>query len=167
MKRILAVWLWFLLAPGPVVAAPDDPDQRLFQAQLAMAQKGDAFAQYYLGEMYEHGLGTAQNLPEAFTWYEKSAAQKNRLAQTKLAKRKEIEGEAAREHAALEAAARAVAAPPPASTTAAKPDNNEWWRQQEFQKQKAQAEEKEKERKRAAIRALVRQKMQDSREAFE
>jgi TPR repeat protein len=174
MKLILSMCAWLWLAPGLVAAAQDDPDQRLFQVQLAMAQKGDAFAQYYLGEMFEHGLGTSQNLPQAFAWYEKSAEKKNRLAQMKLAKRKEIEEEAARERAELEQAARAAAAPAPvpaphAVVTHAKPasDNTEWWKQQELQKQKAQAEAKEKERKRAAIRALVLQKMQNAHEVFE
>jgi TPR repeat protein len=176
MKLILSMCAWLWLVPGLVAAAQDDPDQRLFQAQLAIAQKGDAFAQYYLGEMFEHGLGTSQNLPEAFTWYEKSAEKKNRLAQMKLAKRKEIEEEAARERAELEEAARAAAAPRPApiptkhavATPAAQsPENSEWWKQQELQKQKAQAEAKEKERKRAAIRALVLQKMQNAQEVFE
>lgn len=177
MKRVGAILLLLIwLVPGLLVAAPDDPDQRLFQVQRGMAQKGDAFAQYYLGEMYEHGLGTEQSLAEAFVWYEKSAVQRNRLAQMKLAKRKEIEEEAARERAELEEAARAAAAPPPAPVKAAPaaaavakpaPDASQWWKQQALEQEKAQAAEREKARKRAAIRALIQQKMQDPREAFE
>jgi TPR repeat protein len=176
MKKAVVIYLWLCLVPGLVAAASDDPDQRLFQAQYAMAQKGDVFAQYYLGEMYEHGLGTDQNLSEAFAWYEKSAAQRNRLAQMKLSKRKEIESEAAHARAAMEEAARAAAAPPPAPVKAAPattalakpaPDNSQWWKQQALEKEKAEAKEKEIARKRAAVRALILQKMQDSREAFE
>lgn len=157
MKRVVAMWLWLWLVPGLAAAAPDDSDQRLFQAQRELAQKGDAFAQYYFGEMHQHGLGTEQNLAEAFVWYEKSAAQQNRLAQMKLAKRKEIEEEVARDRAALVEAAPAR----PASDAAP------WWKQQALEKEKDQVDEKEKARKRAAIRALIQQKMQDSREAFE
>jgi hypothetical protein len=184
----MMLWVW--LIPGLAAAAPDDPDQRLFRVQMSMAQKGDAFAQYYLGEMFEQGLGTKQNLSEAFTWYEKSAAQQNRLAQMKLAKRKEIEEEAAREQAALEEAARAATTPPPAPVKAppaaaapakapvaaaapAKPAADaaavEIMKQQLLAKAQAEAKEKEKEkeRKRAAIRALILKMSQDAHEVFE
>jgi TPR repeat protein len=83
----------FLLITGiPVKAAGlDDADERLFHVQLAMAEKGDVRAQYYLGEMHEQGLGTQQNIGEAFKWYEKAAEQGDAWAKRKLAHRAEIE----------------------------------------------------------------------------
>ena len=58
--RDLRHWLFMiLLITGvPVKAAGlDDADERLFRVQLAMAEKGDVRAQYYLEEMHEQGLG--------------------------------------------------------------------------------------------------------------
>jgi TPR repeat protein len=68
----------------------DDADERLFRVQLAMAEKGESRAQYYLGEMHEQGLGTRQDIDEAFKWYSKAAEQGDSLALRKLAHRKEI-----------------------------------------------------------------------------
>jgi TPR repeat protein len=68
----------------------DDADERLFRVQLAMAEKGESRAQYYLGEMHEQGLGTRQDVDEAFKWYAKAAEQGDSLALRKLAHRKEI-----------------------------------------------------------------------------
>jgi len=69
----------------------NDTDERLFQVQRAQAMKGDAHAQYYLGEMYEQGLGTSQNIDEAFKWYAKAAKKGDSLAKRKLVHRAEIE----------------------------------------------------------------------------
>ncbi len=82
--------------PASLADSLDDADQRLFKAQQTMAAKGDPAAQYYLGEMYEHGLGTTTDLKQAFEEYEKSAAKGNPLAKYKLAHRKQIEGDATR-----------------------------------------------------------------------
>lgn len=92
MKRIVIFALTGLSAlflAGPVIAQ-DNPDEQLFMAQERLAKKGRADAQYYLGEMYEQGLGTAQNLDTAFKWYKNSADQGHRLAKRKMAKRDEI-----------------------------------------------------------------------------
>ena len=92
--RYLRHWLFiFLLMTGiPVKAAGlDDADERLFRVQLAMAEKGDVRAQYFLGEMHEQGLGTQQNIGEAFKWYEKAAEQGDAWAKRKLVHRAEIE----------------------------------------------------------------------------
>jgi TPR repeat protein len=75
-------------------AGLDDADERLFRVQLAMAEKGDVRAQYYLGEMHEQGLGTRQNLGEAFKWYEKAAEKGDAWAKRKLVHRAEIEASA-------------------------------------------------------------------------
>lgn len=71
-------------------AGLDDADERLFKVQLAMAEKGESRAQYFLGEMHEQGLGTKQDVDEAFKWYSKAAEQGDTLALRKLAYRKEI-----------------------------------------------------------------------------
>ncbi len=63
---------------------------KLFQAQLALAQTNQPDAQYYLGEMYENGYGTKQNLDEAFAWYGKSAHQGYEEALQKMQNRKNI-----------------------------------------------------------------------------
>ncbi len=100
--RDLRHWLiMILLITGvPVKAAGlDDADERLFRVQLAMAEKGDVRAQYYLGEMHEQGLGTRQNLGEAFKWYEKAAEKGDAWAKRKLVHRAEIEASAKKDQA--------------------------------------------------------------------
>jgi TPR repeat protein len=143
------------LVPAFVAIASDDADVRLFQVQFALAKKGDAFAQYYLGEMYEQGLGTAQDLSQAFEWYEKSASKGNRMAKMKLAKRHEIEDHEARERAAQAAAASSLEAAV----------NEEAQRRQAAERQAAA--EKEKARKRAAIRTMMLRMKQEHHEVFE
>src|SRR3989344_3743256 len=85
-------FLFLLLVPGmPAYSAGlDDADERLFKVQMTMAEKGNTRAQYYLGEMHEQGLGTKQNVDEAFKWYAKAAEQGDPLAQRKIAHREEI-----------------------------------------------------------------------------
>jgi len=80
-------------------AGLDDADERLLRVQLAMAEKGDVRAQYYLGEMHEQGLGTRQNLGEAFKWYEKAAENGDAWAKRKLVHRAEIESSAKKDQA--------------------------------------------------------------------
>ena len=44
---------------------------------LALAQGGDAFAQYALGGMYQHGQGVPQDYKEAVKWYRLAAEHGN------------------------------------------------------------------------------------------
>lgn len=95
-------WLFIILliTAVPVKAAGlDDADERLFRVQLAMAEKGDVRAQYYLGEMHEQGLGTRQDLGEAFKWYEKAAEKGDAWAKRKLLHWSEIEASSKRDQA--------------------------------------------------------------------
>ena len=47
------LFMILLITGVPAKAAGlDDADERLFRVQLAMAEKGDVRAQYYLGEMH-------------------------------------------------------------------------------------------------------------------
>ena len=99
MKHIIVLALTglsalFFVTPA---AAQDNPDVQLFLAQEQLAMKGRPEAQYYLGEMYEQGLGTKPNLDNAFKWYKNSAEQGNRLAKHKLARRDEIVSQQARD----------------------------------------------------------------------
>lgn len=182
--RGLAVLLALTLGGGLAIKA-DETDKRLFQLQYKIAQGGDPNAQYYLGEMYEQGLGTEVNLEEAFKWYSKAAEQGHPYAKRKLAMRKEIEAEHEREHRVAEALRAAPAAtqgkpatPPPAAPAArpapkapvkvaeqpARPSPEEAARLEE-ERNKAAAERA---KKREAIRRmLLEMKQQWQGEAFE
>ena len=52
-----------------------------FQIALPLAEKGDAAAQTLIAELYEKGLGIAQDTKEATKWYEIAAKSGNREAQ--------------------------------------------------------------------------------------
>lgn len=52
---------------------------------LAEAEKGNADAQYYVGKIYEGGLGTTPDYPAAARWYEKAAAAGHSASQFVLA----------------------------------------------------------------------------------
>jgi TPR repeat protein len=51
----------------------------------ALAEKGDADAQYNLGQAYKYGRGVPADLGSAQSWYEKAAAQGHDQAQSTLA----------------------------------------------------------------------------------
>jgi TPR repeat protein len=160
-------WLFIILliAAVPVKAAGlDDADERLFRVQLAMAEKGDVRAQYYLGEMHEQGLGTQQNLGEAFKWYEKAAEKGDAWAKRKLLHRTEIEASAKKDQAIENL--KTAPAPTPAkqktpentgNTGRATTTSNVMAKASdatdEAEKIKAMAIEKEK--RRAAVRAMI------------
>ena len=56
----------------------------LFDFQMKLAEKGNAEAQFKVGEMYETGFGVKKNMTEAKNWINKSAAQGNEAAGYKL-----------------------------------------------------------------------------------
>jgi TPR repeat protein len=119
MSARFTCFFLFVLVLLPVMPANsaglDDADERLFKVQLAMAEKGESRAQYYLGEMHEQGLGTRQDVDEAFKWYAKAAEQGDSLALRKLAHRQEIITEIKQEQEAEQLS-------PPVSAT--KPGNS-------------------------------------------
>ena len=165
--------LIFLTAFIPAGAAGlDDADLRLFRVQLSMAEKGDAQAQYYLGEMHEQGLGTEQNINEAFKWYAKAAERGDRMAKRKLEHRTEIEAEIKKEQpmtieippkAPENVIPRAVKKPTTAKkeapTVMAQSDSNlkEIERLREIEKIKAA----EREKRRAMVRAILLERMRN------
>ena len=55
-----------------------------FEGFSEYAKIGNATAQYYLGKMYEDGLGVSQDYIKAVEWYRKSAEQGNAKAQCQL-----------------------------------------------------------------------------------
>ena len=159
--------LSLLITLSVEAAGIDDADQRLFQVQQSLANKGDARAQYYFGEMYEQGLGTAQNFKEAFKWYAKAAEQGDTLAKRKLAHRSEIEADAKAEQAAdaIKAAPETPkdpGTPPnkPRITGKIKPPSAAARRDRsaiDREKMKAAHQAAEKEKRRAAVRAMIRE----------
>jgi TPR repeat protein len=59
-------------------------DTATFNAMVALANKGDAEAQYHVGMMYNNGIGTQRDLRQAFEWFQKSAASNDPLGAYKL-----------------------------------------------------------------------------------
>ena len=55
-----------------------------FKLLQPLAQNGHAEAQFYLGNMYAHGNGLEEDLPEAIHWYQKAADQGSVSAQIAL-----------------------------------------------------------------------------------
>lgn len=122
MNRFLLTLCMMLSLAGTVSAADDEAYERLFQAQLAIAETGDSKGMYYLAEMYDNGLGTKTDHDKAIEWYNKAAAKGNPLAKRRLAEEaktqqlakvhddSEREAERARRRAAEEAARAAQAA---------------------------------------------------------
>ena len=56
----------------------------LFDFQMKLAKKGNAEAEYKVGEMYETGFGVKKDMNEAMNWITKSASQGHETANFKL-----------------------------------------------------------------------------------
>jgi len=56
----------------------------LFDFQMTLAKKGNAEAEFKVGEMYETGFGVGKDMKEARTWINKAAAQGHETAKFKL-----------------------------------------------------------------------------------
>ena len=89
----LAISLCLVISPAlandfdTALKAYDDGDhQTAFALFSPLAEQGDAWAQYNLGNMYYFGRGTAKDEAEAFRWYKKAAEQGDADAQYSLAK---------------------------------------------------------------------------------
>jgi TPR repeat protein len=80
MKFIARAFLCLLFFSMPAKAN----DAGTFNAMVALANKGDAEAQYHVGMMYNNGIGTQQDLRQAFEWFQKSAASNDPLGAYKL-----------------------------------------------------------------------------------
>src|SRR3954454_567833 len=80
MKFILLAFSCLLLLSTPAAASEADT----FNAMVALADKGDAEAQYHAGMMNNNGIGTSQDLKQAFAWFQKAAASSDPLGAYKL-----------------------------------------------------------------------------------
>ena len=90
MKAIFIALLAVLLGVTAVGADKKKPLPKDFKSLKALAEKGDAKAQYNLGEMYLRGEGVEKDEKEAVKWYRKAAEQNSALAQYDLGQMYEI-----------------------------------------------------------------------------
>lgn len=84
MKILRALLLASCVATAAQAAPPNPDAVNEFTSQLTLANKGDRDAQYRVGEMYEKGLGTAQDLSLAIIWYGKASLQDDLRASNRL-----------------------------------------------------------------------------------
>ena len=80
MKFLVLAFSCLLIFSVP--AAANDAD--MFKAMVALADKGDAEAQYHAGMMNNNGIGTQQDMRQAFAWFQKAAAADHPLGAYKL-----------------------------------------------------------------------------------
>ena len=80
MKFISLAFSCLLIFSMPANA--NDADS--FKAMVALANKGDAEAQYHVGMMHNNGIGTRQDPKQAFEWFQKSTASNDPLGAYKL-----------------------------------------------------------------------------------
>ena len=78
--RFVALMLITLFLCMPMIVQADG----LFDFQMKLAQKGNAEAQFKVGEMYETGFGVKEDKAEAATWITKAADQGHETAGFKL-----------------------------------------------------------------------------------
>jgi len=74
---------YFLLLLLMIVSTASQADA-LFDFQMKLAKKGNAEAQFKVGEMYESGTGVKQDMAEATNWITKAAKQNHEAANFKL-----------------------------------------------------------------------------------
>lgn len=83
-----SVFIFSLLFPLLVSAAIplqfSNVSAGLFRFQMSLAEKGNAEAQYKVGEMYELGKSVPKDITNALIWYEKAAAQGHAKAGYKI-----------------------------------------------------------------------------------
>ena len=80
MKLVALALSCLLILSMPAHASDADT----FKAMMALANKGDAEAQYHVGMMHNNGIGTPQDPKQAFEWFQKSAASDDPLGAYKL-----------------------------------------------------------------------------------
>ena len=80
MKFIALAFSCLLFFSVPASAHETDT----FNAMVALANKGDAEAQYHAGMMYNNGIGTQRDLKQAFAWFQKATAANDPLGAYKL-----------------------------------------------------------------------------------
>ena len=80
MKFIALVFSCLLIFSMPAIAN----EAGTFNAMVALADKGNAEAQYHVGMMHNNGIGTPRDPRQAFKWFRKSAASSDPLGAYKL-----------------------------------------------------------------------------------
>ena len=80
MKFIALVFSCLLIFSMPAIAN----EAGTFNAMVALADKGNAEAQYHVGMMHNNGIGTPRDPRQAFEWFRKSAASSDPLGAYKL-----------------------------------------------------------------------------------
>ena len=80
MKFVTLAFACLLAFSLPAAASEADT----FNAMVALANKGDAEAQYHAGMMHNNGIGTQQDPKQAFAWFQKSTASGDPLGAYKL-----------------------------------------------------------------------------------
>ena len=80
MKFVALVVSCLLILSTP--AKPSEADT--FVAMVALANKGDAEAQYHVGMMHNNGIGTPRDIGQAFEWFKKATASNDPLGAYKL-----------------------------------------------------------------------------------
>ena len=80
MRFIVLAFSCLLILSTPALA--NDADT--FNAMVALANKGDAEAQYHVGMMHNNGIGTQQDPRQAFAWFQKATASSDPLGAYKL-----------------------------------------------------------------------------------
>lgn len=80
-----------LLVVGTTAAHAETPEEvqvRIFNSFLRTANEGDSNSQFVVGHRYEVGVGTAQDLDQAYYWYGRAAERGHPLAKLKVDERK-------------------------------------------------------------------------------
>jgi TPR repeat protein len=80
MKFVALAFSCLLLLSMPAKAN----EAGTFNAMVALANKGDAEAQYHVGMMHNNGIGTQRDPKQAFEWFQKSTASGDPLGAYKL-----------------------------------------------------------------------------------
>ena len=80
MRSIALAFSCLLIFSMPANA--NDADS--FNAMVALANKGNAEAQYHVGMMHNNGIGTQKDPRQAFEWFQKSTASGDPLGAYKL-----------------------------------------------------------------------------------
>lgn len=78
--RLLTLLLLSVMLIQPLVSQADG----LFDFQMTLAQKGNAEAEFKVGEMYETGFGVDQDMKQAESWITKAAEKGHETAGFKL-----------------------------------------------------------------------------------
>jgi len=83
LARKMRSFLFVLLSVSVLLPATSNANG-LFDFQMKLAEKGNAEAQYKVGEMYETGFGVKKDMVEADKWINKAASKGHETATFKL-----------------------------------------------------------------------------------